>query len=208
MINKTVLPALSYSLLEELQALESYKHFYLAGGTSLALQLAHRESVDLDFFTPNSFTTAILSDFPKKYQAININNNSIEVFSEQTKVFFFRFAFPLFKPLVSVKNLRLASPIDIGLMKLLALQGRSTKKDYIDLYFIDKEVMKLEELLQIFEKHYPSESFNSYSSLKNLFDLESLEAQPMPKMFKNVEWQDCLESVTMKVSEYVRKKIV
>jgi predicted nucleotidyltransferase component of viral defense system len=28
------------------------KHFYLAGGTALALQIGHRYSVDLDFFSP------------------------------------------------------------------------------------------------------------------------------------------------------------
>ena len=28
------------------------KYFYLAGGTALALQLGHRRSVDLDFFSP------------------------------------------------------------------------------------------------------------------------------------------------------------
>jgi predicted nucleotidyltransferase component of viral defense system len=27
------------------------RHFYLAGGTALALQLGHRRSVDLDFFS-------------------------------------------------------------------------------------------------------------------------------------------------------------
>ena len=31
--------------------------FYLAGGTGLALQLGHRDSVDFDFFAKESFNT-------------------------------------------------------------------------------------------------------------------------------------------------------
>ena len=36
------------------------KPFYLAGGTSLALQFGHRISIDLDFFTEDSFSTSTL----------------------------------------------------------------------------------------------------------------------------------------------------
>jgi hypothetical protein len=36
--------------------------FYLAGGTALALHLGHRESVDFDFFSPDSFNTEKLFD--------------------------------------------------------------------------------------------------------------------------------------------------
>ena len=35
--------------------------FYLAGGTALALQLGHRRSVDLDFFTLHEFSETELS---------------------------------------------------------------------------------------------------------------------------------------------------
>ena len=36
------------------------KDFYLAGGTALALQLGHRDSVDFDFFSTNEFDTSAL----------------------------------------------------------------------------------------------------------------------------------------------------
>ena len=34
--------------------------FYLAGGTALALQFGHRISVDLDFFSQDSFSVSML----------------------------------------------------------------------------------------------------------------------------------------------------
>lgn len=37
------------------------EHFYLAGGTALALQLGHRQSIDLDFFSFDQDIPAIVS---------------------------------------------------------------------------------------------------------------------------------------------------
>jgi len=40
--------------------LPALKEFYLVGGTSLALQLGHLHSIDIDLFTRNEFSTAAL----------------------------------------------------------------------------------------------------------------------------------------------------
>ena len=42
------------SILSQLKFLGKYD-FYLADGTALALQIGHRTSVNLDFFTPKHF---------------------------------------------------------------------------------------------------------------------------------------------------------
>ena len=41
----------TFQLIQQLQALSGLKEFYLVGGTSLALQLNHRNSIDIDLFT-------------------------------------------------------------------------------------------------------------------------------------------------------------
>jgi len=46
----TINPA-TLELLKALMKFDALKNFYLVGGTSLALQLGHRISVDLDLFT-------------------------------------------------------------------------------------------------------------------------------------------------------------
>ncbi len=70
---------------------------------------------------------------------------------------------------------RLADPIDIGLMKLLALEGRTTRKDVIDLYFIHQKIIKLPRLLEIFDSFYPKEKCNTCKSISKLLNIDELE---------------------------------
>lgn len=207
MIFKQVLPTYSYELLRRLSENPGFTKFYLAGGTSLALQIGHRRSVDLDFFSSEPFSSNITSELKDGYTAIAVSNNSIELIVENTKVMFWYFAFPVIKELIKVESLILADPVDIGLMKLLAIQGRTTKKDIIDLYFIDKEIIKLEDLLELFESSYKETSFNSYSSLKSLFDIDKLKNDPMPEMLKEVDFHEAFELVAEKISKYLKSKL-
>jgi len=48
------LPADTRRVLEALAALSGLSDFYLAGGTALALQIGHRLSQDLDFFSAHN----------------------------------------------------------------------------------------------------------------------------------------------------------
>lgn len=193
----------TFELLKSIQVNQSFTDFYLAGGTALALYLGHRKSYDLDFFTDQEFNANLINKFTINYQVINLHNNSIEISAMDTKIMFWYFAFPLYKKFKEIQGLRLADPIDIGLMKLLALQGRTTKKDIVDLYFIDQEVIKLEKLLKIFEEFYPKSSFNSYSSLKQLLNIDEIEASPDPIMFKGFKWEPAWKLVSTKIKRHI-----
>ena len=61
MFIKTVPDALARNL-ETLGKEKAVEQFYLAGGTALALQLGHRLSYDLDFFTEQDFSEKALID--------------------------------------------------------------------------------------------------------------------------------------------------
>ena len=50
----------TFKLIQQLQAVPELKEFYLVGGTALALQLGHRNSIDIDLFTKNEFEAADL----------------------------------------------------------------------------------------------------------------------------------------------------
>ena len=68
---KTVSPD-NLELLKKLQSMEELEGFRLVGGTALALQLGHRFSIDLDFFSYNK-------DLPENFQAyMNIVGIKIE----------------------------------------------------------------------------------------------------------------------------------
>jgi len=204
-IKESVLPRASLELLKVIMSDRVFKDFYLVGGTNLALKLGHRESHDLDFFSQKEFSSNIVDDKFNKVRVISKQDNSIELLVNKTKVFFFRFAYPLYKNLQIIDGIRFADSIDVGLMKLLALQGRTTRKDIIDLYFIDRNVISLKELLLIFEKFYPKESFNSYDSVKKLIGHEFLTREPAPKLLIGVNWNECLQTVEKAIIDHIDK---
>ncbi len=47
-------------LLEALTKIKELRNFYLAGGTALALQLGHRRSIDLDWFSQEKVNITFL----------------------------------------------------------------------------------------------------------------------------------------------------
>jgi len=202
-LHKEVVTEKTWNLLQKVQTSPGFKSFYLVGGTALALQLGHRISNDLDLFCSKEFKTNITKQLDFKYRVVSLHNNSIELFVENTKFFFFYFTFPRVHKIIKKEGVKLADPIDIGLMKLLALQGRTSKKDIVDLYFIDQKVMPLAKLLDHFERKYPKESFSSYDSFKSFFNIDKVE--PMPKLLIKVHWDECLELVENKITEHLKK---
>lgn len=175
-----------------------FDKFYLVGGTALSLLLGHRISIDLDFFSPDEFYPTLLSELNYDYQVNLQSKNSLDININEVKVFFMYFAFPRFKELKVIDSFRLADPIDIGLMKLLALQGRMTIKDIIDLAFIDSEVIGLEELLKIFDSHFSNEKVNKLENFSNIFD-EGLLTQPLPRMLKEIDINKSLAILQNKI---------
>ena len=70
------LPKKQISVLKSLGVQMSDMGFYLAGGTALAIHLSHRISVDLDWFTPNSFADGMIL-------AQSLRNSNIDLDVEQ-----------------------------------------------------------------------------------------------------------------------------
>lgn len=206
-IHKEVVDDSTYTLLIDILKKDEFRNFYLAGGTALALMLGHRKSLDLDFFSQNEFPNIISQALPNTQNTISIQNNYIEVIIQDVKVMFMYYAYPRQKGLLNLGNIRLADPIDIGLMKLLALQGRTTKKDIVDLYFLDQQIIKLEKLLEIFERAYPDSSFNAYDSFKKLLDLNSIDSSPMPVMLEKFDWDVCMNLVETKIMKHLKQLI-
>lgn len=161
---------------------ESFKgHFYLAGGTALALQIGHRDSVDFDFFSEKSFNTKELFERLRKvfkgHTLLNIQeetNTLTVLIDDAIKVSFFTHDYLLIKNTLRDENLALASVEDIGCMKLSAITSRATNKDYIDLYFILKRI-PLPDLLEKVHQKYPQLEKNLILKSLVYFDDITLE---------------------------------
>jgi hypothetical protein len=53
---------------------KNFHNFNLVGGTALALQLGHRQSVDIDLFGEQVLDEMLISDFMKSYGETNLIN--------------------------------------------------------------------------------------------------------------------------------------
>ncbi len=167
--------------------------FYLAGGTGLALQLGHRDSVDFDFFSSRDIDTvrlfAAIKEIFKGHKILKVQEekNTLTVFiDDNIKLSFFTYKYKLLKKPIGEPNLRIASVIDIAVMKLSAIVSRATSKDYIDLYFILKE-LPLKDILAATGKKMPELDINLV--LKSLVYFKDIAREPIKfKNNKNVDF--------------------
>ena len=117
--------------------------FYLAGGTGLALQLGHRDSIDFDFFKEGDFNVDILIDKisgifnSHKLTITQKEKNTVScLIDDSIQLSFFGYRHSLLQPAIKTDYFDIASIIDTGSMKLSAITSRYVEKDYVDLYFI------------------------------------------------------------------------
>lgn len=195
-------------LLPSLAQVKELEDFYLVGGTALSLYLGHRESIDFDFFTKTNFRNHYITSFRKisentelsdseiSWQILVNNNSALEFILNDVKIFLWENHYPLVGEINSFRGLNVASLVDIGLLKLIAVGGRTTWKDIIDLYFFHKDVMTIKELLQKYNEIYPNDSENIYQSVITHLNLKELKKSPYPKMIKAVDFKAAFEMVS------------
>ena len=142
MFHPSIINTATYSTLKAIFAQEEIKqNFALAGGTSLALQLRHRHSIDLDIFSPLPINTKeielnISSDPELKFQLANSNKNMLFAFINSIKCDFIYEPAKLLKPFVVNDGINYFSVPDIAAMKLHTICGRGRKKDFFDVYVL------------------------------------------------------------------------
>ena len=147
--------------------------FYLAGGTALALQIGHRDSIDFDFFSNNGFDTTQLFSKLKtifiEFQVLKIQeekNTLTILIDNKIKISFFSYAYKLLKNTIE----------DIACMKLSAIISRATNKDYFDLYFILQKIL-LKTLLHMCKKKFIDIDTNLI--LKSLVYFDDINTEPI-----------------------------
>lgn len=168
-----------------------FDNAYLAGGTALALQIGHRISYDLDFFTDRKFQAQIflkeMSRF-KLYRHERVAWGTILGMLGSVKFSLFYYPYPLLKKTISFKNINIASVTDIAAMKIAAISERGTKRDFIDLYFILQKIT-LAEVFNFYDRKYQKLSSNLIHIKKSLVYFDDAENDPMPKMMIPVFWE-------------------
>ncbi len=191
---QTVVPDL-LELLEKLMKDHFFDNFILVVGTSLALQLGHRNSVYINIFGNQSIDKHIFEEKLKKFGTIEIKQSTKNIFISSVndiKVDFVNYNYPLLKPFSTIESIRLASLEDIAAMKLNAIMGCGSRKDFIDLFFLLK-VFSMSEILKFYTDKYSDDS--KFLVLKSLVYFSDADIQPQPQMFKDFSWETCKKTI-------------
>ena len=137
-----------------------FNSYRLVGGTALALQIGHRGPKDADLFSDgHGQEVATIKKYLQKLQfdlsEDESNYGVYEVMACGVKLNLFHYGEPFVLPAREADGMRLASLLDIGLMKLDGQRLRNSWADLIDIYQIIK-VHPMEELLEMYPRRYPS----------------------------------------------------
>ena len=187
-------------LLKKLQRLPVLEQTRLVGGTALALQLGHRKSIDLDFFGTVDCEAEYLRESIAGIASLTILKESPHIhiyIVDGIKVDIENYKYTWLEDVVLEQGLRLASVSDIAAMKITAIIGRGTKKDFIDIAFLLHH-FSLEEILHFYAAKYNDSSV--FMAMKSLAYFDDAEADPMPDMFVNQSWQQVKAYILSKIS--------
>jgi len=193
-------------LLKQLQSLSILSEMRLVGGTSLALQIGHRKSIDIDLFGNLSADYENLVDELKTLGEVVSLKNSKNIHSlliNEIKVDIVNYEYKWLTNKITTDNIHLATIEDIAAMKLNAIIGRGSKKDFIDLFFILKDY-SLATLIDFYTKKYNDGS--TFLVLKSLTYFEDADMEEMPFMFNNIDWQTIKNNIKKAHAEYVLQK--
>ena len=167
--------------------------FYLAGGTGLALQLGHRSSEDLDFFSDQTFNSDAIITTISPDRIFYTSMGTIHCEINNTRVSFLYYKTPLTFPVLSWRGIRIAQFDDIVAEKIKTISQRGLRKDFIDLYAVLQLKYTVKEVCDRFKIRFKESDINYHHVLKSLIYFEDAESDPMPPMHSNTrdwKWED------------------
>lgn len=158
-------------------------------------------AADLDFFGTVPFSSEEIREILSERHALTIikESKNINIYLiDGIKVDIVNYRYLWIDECVSEEGLVLAGIKDIAAMKIAAIIGRGTKKDFIDLHFLLR-TFSLRELLDLYMNKYPDGSV--FIALKSLTYFEDAEADPMPTMFEDISWMTVKANIRTAVSD-------
>ena len=214
-----ILPAAQRQLWESLTPIQDLG-FVLYGGTAIALRLAHRYSVDFDFFSSEPVNSTELRDrlpFLQDSSPVQDHKNTFEVVTHSgVKVSFFgglNFG-RVGEPEHTTDGVAIVASLDdLMATKLKVILQRSEVKDYQDLAAMIKAGVRVDAGLAAAEAMYEP-TFSPVHSLKAMVyfedgDLKKLTAGECATLVKAAQQVKSLPSVkkTMRLSLFPIQKL-
>ncbi|MEO8761752.1 MAG: nucleotidyl transferase AbiEii/AbiGii toxin family protein [Bacteroidia bacterium] len=205
MLQLDAVPAGTMDILEIIANQPCLKDFYLVGGTSLALQIGHRLSVDLDFFTSDKKNiTDIESEllFLDGFKLSSKNNYALFAEFKGVKVDILNYPYKFISEPIKHNGITLCNKEDICAMKLKTAMNRGAKKDFYDIYFLLQEYT-LTQMFELFEKKYTNIEPNAI--IRSLTYFEDAEESETPVLLKEVSltWEKVKQTIISETRKIV-----
>lgn len=211
---KTVNNLLKEVLLQ-LMAAKEFENFRLVGGTSLSLQIGHRESIDIDLFSDVEYgeidfvaienyleinfkyidhLSNIIPGMGKSYLIGEDKDNSLKLDIFYTDKFI--------QPIYLEDTIRMASIEEIIAMKLDVVQRGGRKKDFWDLHELF-EKYTISQMLDLHEQRYPY-THDSDLIIQNFTDFSIADDEFNPICFKGKYWEFIKEDIEEIIMQHKR----
>jgi hypothetical protein len=174
----------------------------LAGGTGLALQFGHRYSEDLGLFRPEPFDPQVMLDELAKIGNVVVqarSSGTLHAVVDGVRVSFLEAQADFLYRGTPYRGMIVADPSDIAVMKLVAIGGRGSRKDFVDLFFLFRSGVSLDSVFKMLRRRFRAIDYNEYHLRKALVYFADAESEPMPNMIRNVEWEDIKGSIVEEV---------
>lgn len=180
------------AVLESLAKLSFVKRYYLAGGTACALYYGHRLSYDLDFFSQEPEEPRIISSNVESLGKLEVQQASEGTWLgsiNQVKLSFFEHLYPIVGVESEWSSIRIASKLDIGCMKLEAIGSRGIMRDFVDMYFLSKE-LGLDVIISAARQKYAVTNYSELHFLRALTYFEDANVSIPPTMLVDWNWDE------------------
>jgi hypothetical protein len=139
-----------------------YKNFGLVGGTAIALQIGHRQSIDFDLFSDKKFDNLKIKKLINKggwkiKKVFKDEDGQYTFHINEVQLTFFQYPFEIEYSENFDKIFKMPDLLTLAAMKAYALGRRNKWKDYVDLYFILKKYHSIKKIADRAKKIFEGE---------------------------------------------------
>jgi predicted nucleotidyltransferase component of viral defense system len=201
MLQKQAVKPELLELLNQFMSIDEFSAFNLVGGTALALYEGHRISVDIDLFGKSVLNEQTFTCLIEKVGNTTLLSQSSKILIYSVngiKVDFVDYKFDLIDPINVIEGIRIVSKKDIAAMKLNAIVGRGSKKDFFDVVQLLKE-FSFEQMLSFYKLKYPAGS--EFMVLKSMLYFDDAENEPDPLCINILNWIDVKKIICSEVEK-------
>lgn len=184
--------------------------FVLAGGTAIMLLTNFRKSFDFDLFSAKPLKRNLLVKARNVFGDdidVQVDNSNFLLFitAEGIKVDFVYFPYPPLHSIIKNEPISLFDLRDLASNKAYSIGRRATWRDYVDMFFLEKE-FGLDLIISEAKERFKGE-FSEKLFLEQLVYYDDLEIQPISFVGRNYSTEEIQEYLQQAVRNYTKKKV-